>query len=225
MNKIIPILSVMAIYGCATKPITTTDLTTKPSPSVSVDLNSDQQHPAIDSKVSSHNPVKRNLIANRPLRQHTILSLQKPQQYQQVPKPEPIIPRITRYIKQGIASWYGRRFHGRKTATGEIFDMYAMTAAHKTLPIPSYAQVTNLENNRSVIVRINDRGPYVGNRLLDLSYAAAKKLDMHKNGLGRVEIVALSNDQALTRLNKASDETGAGPYLKVGSIEQYGDRN
>lgn len=225
MNKIIPILSVMAIYGCATKPITTTDLTIHPEASVSVNSNSGQKQPAINSKASSHSPVKRNLIANRPLRQHTLLSLQKPKQHQQTSNPEPIIPRITRYIKQGIASWYGRRFHGRKTATGEIFDMYAMTAAHKTLPIPSYAQVTNLENNRSVIVRINDRGPYVGNRLLDLSYAAAKKLDIHKNGLGRVEIVALSNDQALSKLNKVSDETSDSPYLKVGAIEQYGNRN
>jgi len=84
--------------------------------------------------------------------------------------------------------------------------MYAMTAAHKTLPIPSYAQITNLENHRSVIVRINDRGPFVGNRLLDLSYAAAKKLDMHREGTGKVEIRAISPDQVLAMSKNAGEE-------------------
>jgi rare lipoprotein A len=90
---------------------------------------------------------------------------------------------------QGIASWYGPRFHGKKTANGERFNMYAMTAAHKTLPLSSYAEVTNLKNHRSVIVRINDRGPYHGKRALDLSYAAAKELGI--SGLGSVQITPL----------------------------------
>lgn len=88
--------------------------------------------------------------------------------------------------RQGIASWYGPRFHGKRTANGERFNMYAMTAAHKTLPLSSYAEVTNLKNHRSVIVRINDRGPYHGKRALDLSYAAAKELGI--SGLGSVQI-------------------------------------
>ena len=90
---------------------------------------------------------------------------------------------------QGIASWYGPRFHGKRTANGERFNMYAMTAAHKTLPLSSYAEVTNLKNHRSVIVRINDRGPYHGKRALDLSYAAAKELGI--SGLGSVQITPL----------------------------------
>jgi rare lipoprotein A len=89
------------------------------------------------------------------------------------------------------ASWYGPGFHGRKTANGERYNMYAMTAAHRTLPLSSYAEVTNLKNNRSVIVRINDRGPYYGNRVLDLSYAAAKELGIHKKGTGNVKITPL----------------------------------
>ena len=107
------------------------------------------------------------------------------------------LPRIAQYIKRGIASWYGPGFHGKKTASGEVFNMYEMTAAHKTLPIHSYAQVTNLNNNKSVIVRINDRGPYSHNRLLDLSYAAAKKIGIHSAGTGKVEIKAISPTEAL----------------------------
>lgn len=82
------------------------------------------------------------------------------------------------YAEEGLASWYGRKFHGRPTASGEPYDMYAMTAAHRTLPIPSYARVTNRANGRSVIVRVNDRGPFVKGRIIDLSYTAALKLDL-----------------------------------------------
>ena len=80
------------------------------------------------------------------------------------------------YKERGVASWYGRRYDGQRTASGEIYDMYAMTAAHPTLPIPSYARVTNLQNGRSVVVRINDRGPFLYDRIIDLSYTAAYKL-------------------------------------------------
>lgn len=131
---------------------------------------------------------------------------------------ESLFPRITRYLKQGIASWYGSDFHGKKTASGEIYDMYAMTAAHNTLPIPSYARVTNLENQRSVIVRINDRGPFHGNRLLDLSYAAAKKLDLHQAGTGNVEIKAIAPDQALAQLQNTAEKQEKSVYLQVGTF-------
>lgn len=96
------------------------------------------------------------------------------------------------YRERGVASWYGPDFHGLKTATGERYDMFAMTAAHKTLPIPCYARVTNLSNNRSVVVRINDRGPFVSNRIIDLSYTAAAKLDMIRNGTAFVDVEVLS---------------------------------
>ena len=92
------------------------------------------------------------------------------------------------YDERGIASWYGTKFHGHTTSNGEIYSMYKMTAAHKTLPIPSYVQVTNLENGRKVIVRINDRGPFHPNRIIDLSYVAAKKLGIASNGTGLVEV-------------------------------------
>lgn len=90
--------------------------------------------------------------------------------------------------ERGLASWYGRMFHGRKTASGEVYDMFAMTAAHKTLPIPSFARVTNLKSGRSVVVRVNDRGPFHEGRVIDLSYAAAVKLGIAGPGSGPVEV-------------------------------------
>lgn len=96
------------------------------------------------------------------------------------------------YVARGTASWYGEKFHGHKTSNGETFDMYAMTAAHKSLRIPGYARVTNLDNGRSVIVRVNDRGPFHSDRIIDLSYAAAKKLGYQARGTARVEVAAIT---------------------------------
>jgi len=92
------------------------------------------------------------------------------------------------FVERGVASWYGTKFHGRRTSSGEPYDMYRMTAAHKTLPLPSYVEVTNLTNGRRAVVRVNDRGPFHENRIIDLSYAAAKKLGILAKGTGLVEI-------------------------------------
>lgn len=100
------------------------------------------------------------------------------------------------YKEQGIASWYGKKFHGKLTSNGEVYDMYAYSAAHKTLPLPSYAKVTNLENGKQVVVRINDRGPFVKNRLIDLSYTAAEKIGMIGPGTARVEVETIAFDRA-----------------------------
>jgi rare lipoprotein A len=99
------------------------------------------------------------------------------------------------YVERGVASWYGPDFHGGNTSSGERYDMYAMTAAHKTLPLPAYVQVSNLENGRSIVVRVNDRGPFKKNRIIDLSYAAAAKLDMTRAGTAMVEIRAVGPAQ------------------------------
>ena len=95
------------------------------------------------------------------------------------------------YSEKGIASWYGKKFHGKLTSTREVYNMYNITAAHKSLPIPCYAKVTNLSNNKSLIVRINDRGPFKKGRIIDLSYAAAKKLDFIKQGTAPVLVEAI----------------------------------
>jgi len=101
------------------------------------------------------------------------------------------------HVERGVASWYGTKFHGKRTSSGEPYDMLAMTAAHKSLPLPTYAEVTNLENGRKIIVKINDRGPFKKNRIIDLSYAAAIKLDITKAGTGLVEVRAIDPTQPL----------------------------
>jgi rare lipoprotein A len=98
---------------------------------------------------------------------------------------------LKRYRERGIASWYGRKFHGQKTSIGETYDMYGMTAAHPTLPLPSYARVTNVATGKSVVVRVNDRGPFLHDRLIDLSYAAAQKLGIAQRGSGEVEVESI----------------------------------
>ena len=98
------------------------------------------------------------------------------------------------YNERGIASWYGEKFHGHKTSNGEVFDMYKVSAAHKSLPIPSFLRVTNLDNNRSIVVRVNDRGPFHGDRIVDLSYAAAFKLGYADRGTARVQLEAIIPD-------------------------------
>ena len=101
------------------------------------------------------------------------------------------------FSERGLASWYGRKFHGRRTASGEVYDMYAMTAAHPTLPIPSYARIRNPANGREVLVRVNDRGPFVADRIVDLSYAAAFKLDVLR-GVAPVELERITFDEIRT---------------------------
>ncbi|MBC8225704.1 MAG: septal ring lytic transglycosylase RlpA family protein [Gammaproteobacteria bacterium] len=106
------------------------------------------------------------------------------------------------YKKRGIASWYGPKFDGKQTACGEIYDMYKYTAAHKTLPLPSYVKVINIRNRKSVIVKINDRGPFIDNRVIDLSYAAAKKIDMLDKGTAIVRINTISQEEAAEFMKK-----------------------
>ncbi len=111
------------------------------------------------------------------------------------------------YVKRGTASWYGTKFHGHRTSSGETYDMYAMTAAHKSLPLPTYARVTNLDNGQSVVVKINDRGPFHDNRLIDLSYSAAAKLNILDKGTGNVEVRVLQaeNNEPATQRVTASN--------------------
>ena len=118
-----------------------------------------------------------------------------------------VLPSADGYVERGVASWYGPTFHGGNTSSGEAYDMYGMTAAHKTLPLPTYARVTNLANGRSVVVRINDRGPFVANRIIDLSYTAAAKLDMLRDGTAMVEVRTLAPGAA----GQPAETPAAGP--------------
>jgi rare lipoprotein A len=193
MKKIIAILIIFVLCSCTTEYVKTSDLSTPPSNTTAF---SDQQKTRLHSKLHISNQVTQSNTEE-----------------------ENLLPdNISHYLKQGIASWYGSDFHGKKTASGEIYDMYAMTAAHKTLPLASYARITNLENQRSVIVRINDRGPFHSGRVLDLSYAAAKKLDLHQSGTGAVEIKAIATDQALTQLQNTAVIQENSVYLQIGTF-------
>ncbi|MFM9269183.1 septal ring lytic transglycosylase RlpA family protein [Halomonas elongata] len=113
------------------------------------------------------------------------------------------------YDRRGTASWYGKKFHGYATSNGEIYDMYKMSAAHRTLPLPTYARVTNLDNGRSVIVRVNDRGPFHSEREIDLSYAAAARLDILDRGTGRVRVEAIDPEAWQARQGGASAPSSA----------------
>jgi len=126
------------------------------------------------------------------------------------------------YVEQGIASWYGPDFHGELTSTRETYDMYQMSAAHKTLPLPTWVEVTNLENGRKVRLRVNDRGPFKDERIIDLSYAAALKLDVVRNGTARVEVRAVQGPVAPPVRVAAAPAATPGPapsmYLQVAAF-------
>ena len=130
------------------------------------------------------------------------------------------------FVEKGIASWYGTKFHGRRTSSGETYDMYAMTAAHKNLPLPTYVEVTNLKNGKKIIVKVNDRGPFHENRIIDLSYTAAIKLDIIKKGTGLVEIRVVGPGQtAAVDVGKGAPVVTTptvinedGFYIQVGSF-------
>ncbi|MBK5353985.1 septal ring lytic transglycosylase RlpA family protein [Pseudomonas sp. TH41] len=135
------------------------------------------------------------------------------------------------YVASGTASWYGTKFHGQNTANGEVYDLYGMSAAHKTLPLPSYVRVTNLDNNKSVILRVNDRGPFYSDRIIDLSYAAAKKLGYAEIGTARVKVEGIDPQAywaqkgrpAPLMLNEPQVAQNSAPMItaSAGKIEQW----
>ncbi|MEP4486694.1 MAG: septal ring lytic transglycosylase RlpA family protein [Halioglobus sp.] len=148
-----------------------------------------------DPELSDGAPVRHiepEDVADAVPRADPILSVGNKTPYEVNGKTYDILDSAHNYKERGIASWYGTKFHGRKTSNGELYDLYAATAAHKTLPIPSYARVTNLDNGRSVIVRVNDRGPFHDDRLIDLSYGAAVKLGYMEKGTAPVEVEVLN---------------------------------
>jgi rare lipoprotein A len=139
-----------------------------------------------------------------------------------------VMPTEVGYNERGVASWYGEKFHGHKTSNGEVFDMFLASAAHKSLPIPSFLRVTNLDNNRSIVVRVNDRGPFHGDRVIDLSYAAAVKLGYADRGTARVQLESIIatgtfGDRVVRAANSGGNETlrvnsTDSKYLQVGAF-------
>jgi rare lipoprotein A len=161
-----------------------------------------EKPPANLAQIPDAQPKRESLIvaANRP---YAVFG----RSYEPLAKVQP-------FQQTGLASWYGRRFHGQKTSSGEIYDMYGMTAAHPTLPIPSYARVTNLANGRSVVVRINDRGPFHSDRIIDLSYTAAYKLGYAAAGSARVEVQSIVPGET----DVAAAAPGDAVYLQLGAF-------
>jgi rare lipoprotein A len=130
-----------------------------------------------------------------------------------------VLPSAEGHLERGVASWYGPDFHGKRTSMGETYDMYGMTAAHPTLPLPAYVRVTNLQNGRSVVVRVNDRGPFKKNRVIDMSYAAALRLDMVRDGTAMVEVQAVGPGNTPTTIAPAA----AGFYAQAGAFAEEGN--
>lgn len=126
---------------------------------------------------------------------------------------------LTPYHERGVASWYGRKFHGQRTSIGETYDMYAMTAAHPTLPLPSYARVTSVASGRSVVVRVNDRGPFLHGRIIDLSYAAAHRLGIAQNGSGEVDVQAIL-PEAIARSPQVTQSPPLSPVAAAPAITE-----
>jgi len=127
-----------------------------------------------------------------------------------------VLPSSKGYHERGIASWYGRKFHGRRTSSGELYDMHLATAAHKSLPLPTYVEVTNLDNGRKMVVKVNDRGPFHAGRIIDLSYGAAIKLGVDKTGTAHVDVRALDLEPRRRRGRKVAD----GTFLQVGAFSK-----
>ncbi len=160
-------------------------------------------------------PVSRTMAGNR-------------SPYSVLGKSYRVLPTEEGYSERGVASWYGEKFHGHKTSNGEVFDMYQVSAAHKSLPIPSFLRVTNLDNNRSIIVRVNDRGPFHGDRLVDLSYAAAVKLGYADRGTARVQLESVvatgaARDRGFSNANPSETlrvSTAGSKYLQVGAFSE-----
>ncbi len=187
---------------------------------------------------TSHPPTKDG-PPKHPINIHAIQDAQpKFEPYSKYGNPPSYVVFNRRYYTQksavahketGIASWYGSKFHGRRTSSGEIFNMYTMTAAHKTLPLPTYARVTNLENKRSIIVKINDRGPFHDHRIIDLSYAAAAKLGFADKGTARVQLETITfpqhNEQAAVSPPASQTQTFQ-HYIQVGAFKnrQHAER-
>lgn len=198
MNKTLLSLLIICSSGCSVDP----DIEKDSSPAyVPVDVMAVKDAiPKHEKRTRAGNPAKYTVLG----KQYTVLADSKG------------------YQATGVASWYGTKFHGRKTSNGEIYDMYAMTAAHKTLPIPSYVRVTNLKNKRSVVVRVNDRGPFHDNRIIDLSYTAAVKLDIQKTGTGFVKVTALEMQKPLSKqvvdTTSTSSQSQTIIYLQLGAF-------
>ncbi len=203
MRIVLIILISSLIFGCATTP------KQKPSKQAS---NTNGRYALKNDKAPTKREVVPNVhkIPNAKPKPEAKSKIGNPKAYTVFNKQYKVLSSSHNYKERGKASWYGKKFHGYHTSNGEVYNMYGMTAAHKTLPLPTYLKVTNLKNKKFVIVKVNDRGPFHGDRIIDLSYTAAAKLGILKDGTGDVEIEAITTHVPITQ-----------NYLQVGAFSEH----
>lgn len=197
MHKIIGLLILTLLVGCST-------------------TKHIAAHPEQDSAPASPKDVSN--VAEPTPKHEAYSKYGNPDSYRALGKVYKVWDTHLGYAEEGIASWYGTKFHGKRTSSGEPYDMYSMTAAHKNLPIPSYVRVTNLDNNKSTVVRVNDRGPFASGRIIDLSYAAAAKLGILNMGTGRVKVEAIDATAPKARLPAAPVIAQEPVYVQVAAF-------
>jgi rare lipoprotein A len=208
MKPLLAFCMVLALSACAAAPIPGEQPGVQPPRSGGYykDDGPGERPPANLDQIADAQPKAESLhrYANRP--------------YQVFGREYVPLASVQPYRQRGMASWYGKKFHGQRTASGETYDMYAMTAAHTTLPIPSYARVTRVATGRSVVVRINDRGPFHQGRIIDLSYAAALKLGLAHLGSAEVELESIEPGQAVTPTQQAATTTAPAATTTAATI-------
>ncbi|MBL7250276.1 septal ring lytic transglycosylase RlpA family protein [Alloalcanivorax marinus] len=192
MRRVAPILTLSLFLGaCATGPGRAPGPAPQPDRPASGAPGSDRYEHSTDA-----GPEQRRDVSAQPEPVPKVeprSAYGNPDTYTVWGKSYQVLPTAEGYQEEGLASWYGRKFHGYRTSSGEAFDMYRFTAAHRTLPLPTYARVTNLDNGKSLVVRVNDRGPFHSDRIIDLSWAAAVRLGIEQKGTGRVRVEALTS--------------------------------
>ena len=224
----------LALGACATAPAPTEPPAQTPKPADGAP-GSDRYEHKVDS-----GPEQRPDVENQPEpvpKEEPLSAYGNPKTYSVWGKTYQVMESAAGYEEVGLASWYGRKFHGYRTSSGEPFDMYRFTAAHRTLPLPTYARVTNLDNGKSLVVRVNDRGPFHSERIIDLSWAAAARLGIEGKGTGRVRVEALTVREKVkpnregtvpTAVRAAVDSpppntaTPARLYLQAGAFQDRG---
>ena len=190
-RDVVLLLTALGLSACGQFPKKQQPQDNKPWGPPGTDLPATTSTPAHKGDYGPDHPVDVSKVQDAVPTDVTPSKTGNPSSYTVLGQTYTLLPACKGYHDRGIASWYGLQFHGGRTSDGETYDMYAMTAANKVVPIPCYARVTNLKNGKSVIVKINDRGPFVSNRLIDLSYAAASKLDMLGSGTALVDLQAV----------------------------------
>jgi len=220
-QSLLVLLLIVTVYGCSSAP------RVSPLPAPSVQVERDRGPPPGTVDVSR--------IPNAVPRVEPRSRYGNPPSYVVFGKTYYTMNDSRNFVERGIASWYGEKFHGRRTSSGETYDMYAMTAAHRSLPLPTYVEVTSLENGKKIIVKVNDRGPFHDNRIIDLSYTAAAKLEIIGKGTGLVEVRSIDpvsyhagaepprQDQRFVAVSSPSrvyGQSNRGFYIQVGAFSQ-----